>query len=256
MVLKSEHQIVYDAVVGRSLISQSRRRRQLEEVLERRPTPLEEILQRPLTVEEQLLEQLHSETPLNVRNYFYHLYAQSIEKTGIDALTGLYNRVRFDEELRNAVARVDALHRGSTLRRGEKAPYDVSLLALDIDHFKHVNDTYGHHEGDVVLQRVASILQDENVIREQDIAARVGGEEFSIILPYTNMNMAEKIAERVRSNIEAGCSERYHHATVSIGVANYFEVCASLDELKRYADIALYNAKKKGRNRVSRYEKP
>jgi diguanylate cyclase (GGDEF)-like protein len=127
---------------------------------------------------------------------------------------------------------------------------------MDIDYFKRINDTYGHPKGDEVLKRVARIIQDKGGIREDDTAARVGGEEFNIILPYTNMEIANVIAERIREGIETGCKGEGHNATVSIGVANYREVCTSIDELKQFADRALYTAKGTGRNRVCLYEKP
>lgn len=258
MILSAEQQQIYGAIVERrpSNGTAERRLSQLEEILGRKPTELETVLLRQLTPEEKLLEDLHATDPENKRMFTYSLYAESVEKTGIDALTGLYNRARFEEELKRAVDRVDALHAGSPKRQYERKPYDVSLLAMDIDHFKHINDTYGHPEGDEVLKHIAAILKNEKVIREDDTAARVGGEEFNIILPYTNMEIAAIIGERVRRGIETGCKERWHDATVSIGVANYKEVCDSPEDLKRFADIALYQAKKAGRNRVCLYEKP
>jgi diguanylate cyclase (GGDEF)-like protein len=155
----------------------------------------------------------------------------------IDALTGLYNRAHMDRRLTECIA--------ATARGGHQA----SFILIDVDHFKSVNDTYGHPFGDTVLQRVADAITSE--IRGEDVACRYGGEEFTILLPHTSVQSAAILAERLRLAIE---SETFaHHGqsvkiTCSFGVAELQgPVPPTLIEL---ADEALYRAKHSGRNRV------
>lgn len=156
-----------------------------------------------------------------------------------DHLTGISNRRAFFE-----VA-------GIEFERWKKRPRPLSLLAIDADHFKKINDTYGHAVGDEVLKHLSSILQDS--VRTMDLVARLGGEEFGALLPSTDLDGAFKIAERIRSSIaEAevhvdGQSIRY---TVSIGVSTVNEHVSGVDMLLKLADDALYVAKHEGRNRV------
>lgn len=176
-------------------------------------------------------------TQLQLRAYYEEL--QRLATT--DPLTGLYNRRYFAQ-----VAR----HLFESAKRYSKP---LSVMLLDIDRFKSINDTYGHDTGDLALKVLADILK--NSIRESDIACRFGGEEFIILLPETTAEDAEKLADRIRSKVENssvplsdGKELRY---TVSIGVA---QVDLSVDEniepaIKR-ADEALYRAKEEGRNRV------
>ena len=127
----------------------------------------------------------------------------------------------------------------------------LSVIMLDIDKFKNINDTYGHDTGDYVLHCIASLLTES--VREIDIVGRLGGEEFAILLPNTKANDAAKMAERIRVAIEnRSCtnSEIRKGITASFGVAQYHLALRNLDELLRDADIAMYEAKKKGRNRV------
>jgi len=160
------------------------------------------------------------------------------ELSTTDALTGLRNRRRFDEALELEIVRATR--------------YDVplSLAMVDLDHFKQVNDTYGHPVGDRVLAGVGNILQ--SIVRTSDVAARYGGEELAIILPHTSVGSALVLGERVRSAIE---SARFDDAdmrvTASIGVS----CLASLTEktaraLVMSADAAVYAAKDAGRNAV------
>ncbi|MEO6447347.1 MAG: sensor domain-containing diguanylate cyclase [Gemmatimonadaceae bacterium] len=157
----------------------------------------------------------------------------------IDALTGLKNRRAFEERLMEEVAR---------LRRND-AP--VSLLMIDIDHFKAFNDTFGHPRGDEVLRTVARLLS--RSIRDTDLAARYGGEEFAIILPQTDREGALQMGERLRAAIElATWTER--GITISVGVATPGPMTATVDDLIDLADRALYRSKELGRNRVTQSE--
>ena len=161
-----------------------------------------------------------------------------------DALTGVFNRRYFDVRLREEVARA----------RRYALPF--SLLLLDIDHFKHVNDTHGHPAGDKVLEIFAAALKKH--LREQDIPARYGGEEFVVLVPHTPHKGALGVAERLRAAVEAqpfrvlgahGESIELR-LTCSIGVASLDARRDSPDTLVRDADANLYRAKSSGRNYV------
>lgn len=155
-----------------------------------------------------------------------------------DALTGLPNRRAFEEVL------------DAQVELSETCREPVSLLLLDVDHFKAYNDTYGHIEGDELLQELASVLREE--VRDTDLAARFGGEEFTVLLPATSSDQAAAIAERLRARLQ---SYPFPHGgvTVSIGVATATG-SGSYDRraLLTCADRALYEAKAEGRNRVVR----
>lgn len=162
----------------------------------------------------------------------------------LDALTGIPNRRRFDETL--------ALE----LKRAMRDVAPLSLLMIDIDHFKQYNDYYGHGSGDVCLQTVAAELS-KGVIRPSDLVARYGGEEFVVILPKTDLAAAFQIAERLRERIEKlslphAYSEAESIVTISIGVASQSPKPEDLlpQVLIDAADKALYMAKENGRNRV------
>jgi len=160
-----------------------------------------------------------------------------------DGLTGLHNRRHFDETLDHELKRA----------RREKQP--LSLLLLDVDHFKQFNDHYGHPAGDVCLQQVASALK-ATVVRPGDLAARYGGEEFVAILPSTDAAGALKVAEAVRCaisdlGIEHGFSSAGNVVTVSVGAATVIpDEKSHAETLIGAADQALYQAKESGRNRV------
>jgi len=126
-------------------------------------------------------------------------------------------------------------------------------MILDIDHFKAVNDTYGHDAGDEVLKVFAQRMR--NVVRQVDLVCRLGGEEFVIVMPDTPIDVASHVAERVRSTIELGpfpiaAGERAIPVTVSVGLANSHGD-PNPDHLFKRADRALYRSKNEGRNRVS-----
>lgn len=156
-----------------------------------------------------------------------------------DPLTGLSNRRHFDEQLRRVVAETDRF--GGT----------CSLILVDLDHFKDVNDHFGHEAGDTVLRNVAQLLGD--AVRTVDLCARYGGEEIAVLLPQTSQLGAVELAERLRQTVE-GRESMYGGRTVGItasfGVATYPTPVGSGDQLVAAADKALYEAKAAGRNCV------
>jgi diguanylate cyclase (GGDEF)-like protein len=160
----------------------------------------------------------------------------------LDGLTGLYNHMHFQEQLDREFERA--------LRY--KRPF--SLLMLDLDHFKKINDSYGHRIGDLVLKKIAALIE-ENV-RKNDIAARYGGEEFAIIAPETDLKGAAVLAERIRASLEKTeipADSFTIKATISIGVATYVpgKKTATKSDLFDAADSALYESKRNGRNKLS-----
>lgn len=163
-----------------------------------------------------------------------------LELSNTDHLTSLFNRRYLMEAL------------GKELQRSIRKGGNLSFILLDIDHFKHVNDTYGHLQGDVVLKKVSQLLQKE--LRSYDCAARYGGEEFVAILPDSNLKEAVFVAERIRHSIQetsfSGELEELH-LTASLGVASFpQEGVSAVDSFIKLADDALYRAKNNGRNRV------
>jgi diguanylate cyclase (GGDEF)-like protein len=160
-----------------------------------------------------------------------------------DRLTSLYNRGHWEEALKLEYAKFS--------RYGHVA----ALIMFDIDHFKQVNDTYGHPFGDQVIQRVASVAKD--MVRDADVLGRYGGEEFAVLLPGTDQEGGRILAERLREAIEA--AEVFFEGervafTVSLGVAQLTAEVAEYKQLIERADRALYASKKGGRNRVTVYE--
>jgi two-component system, cell cycle response regulator len=164
----------------------------------------------------------------------------SIELAVTDSLTGLYNRRYLETHLSSLIEHF--INRGKSL----------TVLALDVDFFKPVNDTYGHDAGDKVLQELAVRIRENT--RTIDLCCRTGGEEFVLVLPSTNMSAAHVIAERLRKAIASksfsvGLLQNIP-ITVSIGVASLLHAEDSLERLLKRADQALYEAKREGRNRV------
>ncbi len=162
-----------------------------------------------------------------------------------DMLTEIYNRRKMYEILEHEYT------------RAKRYGTDLSVIMFDIDYFKKINDTHGHDVGDYVLKTVAKTVK--KVIREVDYFGRWGGEEFLIILPQTNLDGAFKAAEKIREVVENIGFGKIGKITASFGVSTYIkELDNSPDELIKSADIALYDAKRKGRNRVSvfNYEYP
>jgi len=164
---------------------------------------------------------------------------QAEEHSNTDALTGLANRRALEAFLRSA--QITAMEAGTPL----------SILMIDIDHFKAFNDTYGHQVGDQVLRLVGKVLQES--VRECDLAARYGGEELMAILPGASLEACEEVAERVRSRVSdarltrRATGEEISSVTISIGVAQ-FRMGETADGMIERGDKALYQAKRMGRN--------
>ena len=167
--------------------------------------------------------------------------AKSMEMAVTDPLTGLYNRRHMDNQLEIQLA--NASVRGSPL----------SILTLDVDFFKPINDTHGHDVGDRVLKELARRLKEQ--VRTIDLCFRVGGEEFLILLPGTELQVGFTVAERLRRIIAATPFDVRANSgplaiTVSIGVAGYEAAADTPEIVLKRADDALYKAKRSGRNRV------
>ncbi|OLS38575.1 diguanylate cyclase [Bacillus sp. MRMR6] len=154
----------------------------------------------------------------------------------MDSLTNSYNRLKFDEILT------------SEIRRSERYHHPFSLIMMDIDHFKKVNDCFGHQIGDEVLCTISTIVQQR--IRESDIFARWGGEEFIILAPETTLEGAIELAESIRLLINSFSFQKINHLTCSFGVAE-FNTGKSKRELFSEVDRALYHSKNQGKNCVS-----
>jgi len=163
-----------------------------------------------------------------------YMFSEQIHNSAIDGLTGLYNRHQFDIAL------------DREFNRAERYKTKFSLLMLDIDYFKNINDTLGHTFGDYVLKEVAKIINKS--LRKTDIIYRYGGEEIAIIMSETGVENANLPAEKLRKEIE-----RYNfndkNVTVSIGIADYNQQATPKDIIEQ-ADRMLYRAKQTGRNRV------
>jgi diguanylate cyclase len=170
-------------------------------------------------------------------NELYRRYKKDSTK---DFLTGLYNTRQFYNMLNVAFKRVVEVN--------EK----LSCLMIDVDYFKKVNDTYGHSIGDIVLKELALIIKKN--CRALDVAGRIGGEEFCVLLFDCPKVQTFEIASRINKAVQAHKfpigEEKFINITVSIGVAVYPDTTAKLEQLKEEADMALYNAKHSGRNKV------
>jgi diguanylate cyclase (GGDEF)-like protein len=164
------------------------------------------------------------------------IYERTERSAVTDGLTGLFNHAYFLQTLRQEVLR--------SKRHGLKA----SLLLLDLDDFKDVNDQRGHVEGDRVLMKAAAIVRDS--VREIDVAARYGGEEFAVLLPDTARLGAFVVAERIRARIEKRFRRKRPRVTVSGGLAIFPEDAGTPADLIVQADAGLYRAKAAGKNRV------
>jgi diguanylate cyclase (GGDEF)-like protein len=151
-----------------------------------------------------------------------------------DEKTGLYNHVFFKDVFS---LELDKAKRGRPL----------SLIVVDIDLFKRINDTYGHLHADKILVRLAKLLQHK--VRKYDLVARFGGEEFFIMLPNTKAEKGKQIAERLRKSVMNDVYLKKHNVTISLGVTEYKQK-DNLEKMSKRADSALYEAKKSGRNCV------
>lgn len=189
-----------------------------------------------------------SEQALHSANDSLHLQLQAIhtlqeklqEQAVRDPLTGLYNRRYLDDVLTRELTRCQ--------REGQP----LSLMLIDLDHFKQINDTYGHQAGDEVLRQLAAMLR--SAARSSDVACRFGGEEFVLLLPNMPQPMARERAEQWRTRFAASSisfGEFRMQATLSIGIATYPGDGTSPQALIHSADRALYRAKTEGRNRVA-----
>ncbi len=194
------------------------------------------------------LEQLTNQTATTISRA--NVYAEILKHATLDALTGFNNRRQLEERIKQEV---------SSAKRQKR---NLCAIMTDVDFFKSANDTYGHAVGDLVLKTIARVIKMQ--LRDYDIAGRYGGEEFSIILPYTKLSEAQMVAERLRkavektkidiSKVNSDVTEKNIGVTISLGVAEY---SPDDDEntLLQKADKALYKAKENGRNRVESYEK-
>jgi diguanylate cyclase (GGDEF)-like protein len=167
------------------------------------------------------------------------LHAQVTELSLTDALTGLHNRRFFDLFLKNEISR----HR--------RFAHGLVIIMMDIDNFKEYNDTYGHPAGDVALQCLAKCLS--NGRRGTDLVARLGGDEFIIILPETDLHGARKVISRIHASV-ADLSDLERPITLSIGLTILHEKGVDAETLVKQADIALYEAKRNGRNQIVVYK--
>jgi diguanylate cyclase (GGDEF)-like protein len=164
--------------------------------------------------------------------------AQLTALATLDGLTGVKNRRAFDERL------------AEELRRAERHQQPLSLVLLDVDHFKPYNDAYGHLAGDDALRAVSSVLQHQ--ARSTDFVARYGGEEFAVLLPNTGVDEARRAAERLRQALEdKPWPDR--PVTASFGVATVVGKTMPPEDLIRQADQALYRSKAEGRNRATHF---
>ncbi|NDC55637.1 MAG: PleD family two-component system response regulator [Alphaproteobacteria bacterium] len=198
---------------------------------------------RPIEVNELVAR---TKTQLKQKRYYERLkafYQDSVKFSLIDSLTGVFNRRYFDG------------HLPVLMERCGSAQKPVSLLMIDLDHFKSVNDTHGHAGGDEVLKRAAQTIVQS--VRAMDCVSRLGGEEFGVILPETNLQIAHIVAERVRERMQGQPIVLPGHRdpikiTCSIGVAEYKAGSAeTVESLIERADAALYDAKNQGRNIIT-----
>ena len=193
------------------------------------------------------LEQLTNQTATTISRA--NVYAEILKHATLDALTGFNNRRQLEERIKQEV---------SSAKRQNR---NLCAIMTDIDFFKNVNDTYGHACGDLVLKTVSRVIKLQ--LRDYDIAGRYGGEEFSIILPYTKLAEAKMVAERLRraaentkidvSKVNSDVSEKNIGVTISLGIAEYTDGDDEKTILQK-ADKALYKAKESGRNKAEIYE--
>ncbi|MBO5435852.1 diguanylate cyclase [bacterium] len=165
------------------------------------------------------------------------LFQEVRDQAITDGLTGLYNRRYFEEYISKEVTR--------SIRQNQ--PF--SVVGIDLDFLKKINDEYGHAYGDLAIKTVADVLKSN--ARSIDIPARMGGEEFNVLLPGIDSNGAMTAAERIRKAIESQELEVIGNITASIGVATFMEHSDSLDELLELTDQAMYQSKRNGRNQVT-----
>ncbi len=195
---------------------------------------------------------------VNIKTFFYNTIHYVVSFTDItelkqythelkyqathDNLTKLYNRQKLNDDFNKEIL------------REERYKHGLSLIMIDIDDFKQINDTYGHDVGDVVLKEISNIIL--KFTRKTDIASRWGGEEFMILLPETTLKNSMTIAETLRSNIEKYKFDKIDgNITISLGVAVFQIGVDNKDTIVKNVDLALYEAKNSGKNRVIQYNK-
>ena len=194
------------------------------------------------------IEQLTNQAATTINRA--NVYAEILKHATLDALTGLYNRHQLEERIKQEVSGAKRQHRS------------LCTIMTDIDYFKNVNDTYGHAAGDLVLKTVSNVIKHQ--LRDYDIAGRYGGEEFVIILPFTKLDEAQMVAERLKkavantkidiSKVNPDVQKKNINVTISLGVCEYKNGDDEKSLLQK-ADKALYKAKENGRNRAEIYEK-
>jgi diguanylate cyclase len=198
----------------------------------------------PVVIDEFILIDLNAVfITIFITNLFAYLFARHVEiqhkQLAIlvtkDALTGVGNRRALDEKLVNMC------------EKQKRTPFIASLIMLDLDHFKLINDKYGHAVGDTILQQVTEVIQSR--IRATDLLFRYGGEEFVILPLPINQTSAKELAEQLRELIENHSYEQSIHLTASFGVAEYLPE-ESVENWLNRGDTALYEAKNNGRNQV------
>ena len=173
------------------------------------------------------------EVAITIADLFETVKSQAVT----DSLTGLYNRRYFEEYLAKEVT------------RAQRQNQPFSIIGLDLDFLKKINDVHGHAYGDLAIKTIANILKKN--ARSIDIAARMGGEEFNVLLPGVDSKGAMIAAERIRKAIESEEIETIGHITASIGVASYLEHSDNIEEVMELTDQAMYLSKRNGRNQVT-----
>ena len=192
-----------------------------------------------ISIKESIYDEKHTEyvvTLNNITQLHYQTQALQYQATH-DNLTKLFNRQKLNDELSDEINRHD------------RYKHDISLIMFDIDHFKKVNDTYGHDIGDEVLISISSLSKKH--IRNTDILARWGGEEFLLLLPETSIEDAKTVAQKLRADIDSTCltAVKSCHITASFGIS-LFKEDDTRDSFIKRVDEALYEAKEAGRNQV------
>jgi len=173
------------------------------------------------------------EMAINIADLFQVVKEQAIT----DSMTGLYNRRYFEEFLKKEALRAT--------RQNQK----FTVIGIDLDYLKKINDIYGHNYGDLAIKAISSVLK--RSCRSIDVASRMGGEEFNLILPGVDSQGGQVVAERIRKAIENIEIDKVGNITASLGVATYFEHSDDVDELLELVDHAMYESKRLGRNRVT-----
>ena len=173
------------------------------------------------------------EVAITIADLFEAVKSQAVT----DPMTGLFNRRYFEEFIQKEAV------------RSKRQNQEFTVIGIDLDHLKKINDVYGHNYGDIAIKAIAEVLK--NSCRSIDIAARMGGEEFNVILSGVDSKGGAVFAERIRKTIEGVSLEKIGKITASIGVASYMEHSEEIDELLELVDHAMYESKRNGRNRVT-----